>query len=167
MSLKTPLGVVLPTESPHDQRLPSGAAVIGPSDSAVVGNSVISPAGVIRPIELGPEVNQRLPSAPVAMKMAVVPAGVGYSVIWEACADCAPPSQAARTDAVTASNSTVGPRRANGRDCAIEADNPVSPEGCGASARGAFLARSTDGSKPALLHRRPSRVPRPTVRWLG
>jgi hypothetical protein len=70
------------------------------------GNSVMTPAGVIRPILLPLfSVNQRLPSGP-----AVIPArrlsgvGIGYSVIdGAACADWA-----ARPMSIAPTSSTIG-----------------------------------------------------------
>ena len=53
-----------------NQRLPSGPAVIEPSAAAVLGtgNSVIAPAGVMRPTWLlTASLNQRLPSGPATM----------------------------------------------------------------------------------------------------
>ena len=67
-----------------NQRLPSGPAVIGTEQLPAVGNgnSVIVPAGVIRPILLAPpSVNHRLSSGPTAIPGASPVAVVGKSVI--------------------------------------------------------------------------------------
>src|SRR5512140_1347494 len=76
--------------NPVNQRLPSGPEVIahGPASSAGSGNSVTTPAVVIRPIfpmALGSRklvsVNQRLPSEPAVSPLHWAPAvGTGNSV---------------------------------------------------------------------------------------
>ena len=77
----TPPGVILPTSvglpifdplcAPTNQRLPSGPAVIPNAWSFVLFwlmlNSVMLPAGVLRPISPSGSVNQRLPSGPAVM----------------------------------------------------------------------------------------------------
>ena len=78
-----------------NQRLPSGPAVMPCGLLLAVSaaaNSVMVPAGVIRPILLPPSsVNQRLPSGPAVIRRAAVRRGDGNSVTTPAGRDPADP----------------------------------------------------------------------------
>jgi hypothetical protein len=88
-----PAGVIRPILLPlssANQRLPSGPGVM-PLGSPIMrvsppgtGNSVMTPAGVIRPMP-GPAVNQRLPSGPAVMPWGpLLAVGTGNSVMTPA-----------------------------------------------------------------------------------
>src|SRR5437016_5133580 len=88
----SPLGVIAPIWfllPKVNHMFPSGPAVIAPPPLSGVGrgNSVMTPAGVIRPIALAtpPCVNQRFPSGPAVMSQgSLTGVGRGNSVITPA-----------------------------------------------------------------------------------